>query len=306
MKLLCKPSWGWRHPGVVKIRTLMIPALFGVSVSQINLLLDTLIASFLVTGSISWLYYSDRLLEFPLGLFGIAIATVILPSLSQRHVDKSPQQFQQTMDWAVRMVCFLGIPAAIGLAMLGQPILQVLFMRGAFDQQDVLNASYSLMAYSGGLLFFMLVKVLAPGYYSRQDTKTPVKIGIIAMLSNMGFNFIFAIPYGYVGLAIATALSALLNASLLYRGLYRQGVYRLSSATLLCIAKIVVASLLMGGLIGYLSPSANEWFDLTWSQSVLQLIICIFAAFLGYLILLFGLGIRLAHLKSSFGAVTGD
>ncbi|GGB02534.1 murein biosynthesis integral membrane protein MurJ [Agarivorans gilvus] len=306
LKLLCKPSWGWRHPGVVKIRTLMIPALFGVSVSQINLLLDTLIASFLVTGSISWLYYSDRLLEFPLGLFGIAIATVILPSLSQRHVDKSPQQFQQTMDWAVRMVCFLGIPAAIGLAMLGQPILQVLFMRGAFDQQDVLNASYSLMAYSGGLLFFMLVKVLAPGYYSRQDTKTPVKIGIIAMLSNMGFNFIFAIPYGYVGLAIATALSALLNASLLYRGLYRQGVYRLSSATLLCIAKIVVASLLMGGLIGYLSPSANEWFDLTWSQSVLQLIICIFAAFLGYLILLFGLGIRLAHLKSSFGAVTGD
>jgi putative peptidoglycan lipid II flippase len=204
------------------------------------------------------------------------------------------------------MVCFLGIPAAIGLAMLGQPILQVLFMRGAFDQQDVLNASYSLMAYSGGLLFFMLVKVLAPGYYSRQDTKTPVKIGIIAMLSNMGFNFIFAIPYGYVGLAIATALSALLNASLLYRGLYRQGVYRLSSATLLCIAKIVVASLLMGGLIGYLSPSANEWFDLTWSQSVLQLIICIFAAFFGYLILLFGLGIRLAHLKSSFGAVTAD
>ncbi|GAD01544.1 MULTISPECIES: murein biosynthesis integral membrane protein MurJ [Agarivorans] len=306
LKLLQKPSWGWKHPGVVKIRTLMIPALFGVSVSQINLLLDTLIASFLITGSISWLYYSDRLLEFPLGLFGIAIATVILPSLSQRHVDKSPQQFQQTMDWAVRMVCFLGIPATVGLALLGQPILQVLFMRGAFDQQDVLNASYSLMAYSGGLLFFMLVKVLAPGYYSRQDTKTPVKIGIIAMASNMGFNLIFAIPYGYIGLAIATALSALLNASLLYRGLHKQGVYKLGSPTLVCIVKILVASTLMGGLIVWLSPLAEQWFALSWIDSVWQLLICVAAAVISYLVLLFCLGIRLAHLKSSFGAVTAD
>ncbi|WP_411992337.1 murein biosynthesis integral membrane protein MurJ [Agarivorans sp. DSG3-1] len=306
LKLLRKPSWGWKHPGVVKIRTLMIPALFGVSVSQINLLLDTLIASFLVTGSISWLYYSDRLLEFPLGLFGIAIATVILPSLSQRHVDANPKQFQQTMDWAVRMVCFLGIPATIGLALLGHPILQVLFMRGAFDQQDVLNASYSLMAYSGGLLFFMLVKVLAPGYYSRQDTKTPVKIGIIAMVSNMGFNLIFAIPYGYVGLAIATALSALLNASLLYRGLHKQGVYKVSRATSGCIVRIVLASVAMGGLIYWLSPVAEQWFALNWYNSVIQLIICVAAAIASYLVLLFCLGIRLAHLKSGFGAVTAD
>ncbi|MGY5452288.1 murein biosynthesis integral membrane protein MurJ [Agarivorans sp. MS3-6] len=306
LNLLSKPKWGWKHPGVTKIRTLMIPALFGVSVSQINLLLDTLIASFLVTGSISWLYYSDRLLEFPLGLFGIAIATVILPSLSQRHVDKNPKQFQQTMDWAVRMVCFLGIPATVGMALLAQPILQVLFMRGAFDQQDVLNASYSLIAYSGGLLFFMLVKVLAPGYYSRQDTKTPVKIGIVAMASNMGFNLIFAIPYGYVGLAIATALSAILNASLLYRGLYKQGVYKLSSPTTVCIAKIVAASLVMGGLIVWLSPIAEQWFALSWFDSVLQLLICIAVAVVSYLVLLFCLGIRLAHLKSSFGAVTAD
>lgn len=296
---------GLEAPRVTKIRTLMIPALFGVSVSQINLLLDTLIASFLVTGSISWLYYSDRLLEFPLGLFGIAIATVILPSLSQRHVDSDPKQFQQTMDWAVRMVCFLGIPATVGMALLAQPILQVLFMRGAFDPQDVLNASYSLVAYSGGLLFFMLVKILAPGYYSRQDTKTPVKYGIIAMVSNMGLNLIFAIPYGYVGLAIATALSAVLNASLLYRGLHLQGVYQMSRASAWCIARILLASIVMGAAIAWLSPTTEQWFSLAWHSSMLHLLSYIGVAVIVYLILLFALGIRLAHLKSSFGAVTG-
>ncbi len=173
-KLLVKPTWNWSHPGVVKIRTLMIPALFGVSVSQINLLLDTLIASFLQTGSISWLYYSDRLLEFPLGLFGIAIATVILPSLSSSHVTQSNETFAKTLDWGIRMVCLLGLPAMFGLIVLAEPMLRVLFMRGEFAVDDVSMAAMSLWAYAGGLLSFMLVKVLAPGYYSRQDTRTPV------------------------------------------------------------------------------------------------------------------------------------
>lgn len=164
---------GWKDPGVVKIRTLMIPALFGVSVSQINLLFDSFVASFLQTGSISWLYYSDRLLEFPLGLFGIAIATVILPALSRKHVDAHSDGFAHTMDWGIRMVTFLGIPAMLGLMVLAKPMLMVLFMRGEFTPSDVEQASYSLLAYSSGLLSFMLIKVLAPGYYSRQDTKTP-------------------------------------------------------------------------------------------------------------------------------------
>ncbi|MDW1553337.1 murein biosynthesis integral membrane protein MurJ, partial [Vibrio sp. YT-18] len=200
--VMVKPKWGWRDPGVVKIRTLMIPALFGVSVSQINLLFDTFIASFLQTGSISWLYYSDRLLEFPLGLFGIAIATVILPALSRKHVDSQSEGFAHTMDWGVRMVTLLGIPAMLGLMALAKPMLMVLFMRGEFSPQDVHQASLSLLAYASGLLNFMLIKVLAPGYYSRQDTKTPVKYGIIAMVANMVFNAIFAYFYGYVCLAI--------------------------------------------------------------------------------------------------------
>lgn len=210
-----------------KIRTLMIPALFGVSVSQINLLLDTFIASFLMTGSISYLYYSDRLLEFPLGLFGIAIATVILPALSRRHSEKEEgetvsERFSQTMDWGVRMIFLLGIPAMFGIMVLAKPMMMVLFMRGEFTFADVNAASLSLLAFNAGLVSFMLIKVLAPGYYARQDTKTPVRYGIISMISNMGFNLL-AIPFSYVGLAMASAMSGTLNAWLLYRGLAVSG-----------------------------------------------------------------------------------
>ncbi|MDW2013741.1 murein biosynthesis integral membrane protein MurJ, partial [Vibrio sp. Vb0301] len=243
--VMVKPKWGWRDPGVVKIRTLMIPALFGVSVSQINLLFDTFIASFLQTGSISWLYYSDRLLEFPLGLFGIAIATVILPALSRKHVDSQSEGFAHTMDWGVRMVTLLGIPAMLGLMALAKPMLMVLFMRGEFSPQDVHQASLSLLAYASGLLNFMLIKVLAPGYYSRQDTKTPVKYGIIAMVTNMVFNAIFAYFYCYVGLAIATALSAFVNMALLYRGLHIAGVYQITKRTVFFIIRLVVAGAAM-------------------------------------------------------------
>lgn len=260
-KALVKPSWGWNHPGVVKIRALMIPALFGVSVSQINLLFDTFIASFLMTGSISWLYYSDRLLEFPLGLFGIAIGTVILPALSRNHVNAEGAGFGKTMDWGIKAILLLGLPAMMGLIVLAKPMLMVLFMRGAFSVHDVEMASYSLMAYGSGLLSFMLIKVLAPGYYSRQDTKTPVRYGIIAMITNMGFNLLFAVPFGYVGLAIATSMSALLNATLLYRGLHLAGVYRVSKPTMVFFAKAVVSTALMVVVLYYFLPSQSQWLE---------------------------------------------
>lgn len=269
--MLVRPKWGWSHPGVVKIRTLMIPALFGVSVSQINLLLDTFIASFLATGSISWLYYSDRLLEFPLGLFGIAIATVILPALSKKHVEQSADHFASTMDWGVRMVLLLGIPAMVGMIVLAKPMLMVLFMRGEFGAADVTAASMSLIAYTSGLLNFMLIKVLAPGYFARQDTKTPVRYGIIAMVSNMVFNLIFAYFYGYVGLAIATALSALVNAALLYRGLHKQQVYRVSKETVIFVLRLVLGAALMGGVLYYLMPAFEQWLGMNLWQRVYTL-----------------------------------
>ncbi|WP_029800225.1 murein biosynthesis integral membrane protein MurJ [Vibrio parahaemolyticus] len=296
--VMVKPKWGWRDPGVVKIRTLMIPALFGVSVSQINLLFDTFIASFLQTGSISWLYYSDRLLEFPLGLFGIAIATVILPALSRKHVDSQSEGFAHTMDWGVRMVTLLGIPAMLGLMALAKPMLMVLFMRGEFSPQDVHQASLSLLAYASGLLNFMLIKVLAPGYYSRQDTKTPVKYGIIAMVTNMVFNAIFAYFYGYVGLAIATALSAFVNMALLYRGLHIAGVYQITKRTVFFIVRLVVAGAAMVAAILWQLEYMSVWLEWSFAHrsGMLGMLIGLGAAV--YLAVLFLTGVRLKDLKA--------
>ncbi|WP_428810917.1 murein biosynthesis integral membrane protein MurJ [Vibrio makurazakiensis] len=297
--VLVKPKWGWKDPGVVKIRTLMIPALFGVSVSQINLLFDTFIASFLATGSISWLYYSDRLLEFPLGLFGIAIATVILPALSRKHVDAHSEGFANTMDWGVRMVLLLGIPAMLGLIVLAKPMLMVLFMRGEFTAHDVNQASMSLVAYASGLLNFMLIKVLAPGYYSRQDTKTPVKYGIIAMVTNMVFNAIFAYFYGYVGLAIATALSAFVNMALLYRGLHISGVYHLTKTTLLFSVKLLLAGSAMVAVILWQLESMQQWLQWSFAHRAAMLSGLIGLGAIAYIATVLILGVRVKDLKAA-------
>ena len=296
--LFVKPKWGWSDPDIVKVRTLIIPALFGVSVGQLNLLFDTVIASFLVTGSISWLYYSDRLLEFPLGLFGIAIATVILPTLSRNHVSKDDKAFSANIDWAVKMVCFLGIPAATGLFMLAEPMLLTIFQRGEFTPQDATFASYSLMAYSFGLLSFMLVKVLAPGFYSKQDTKTPVKFGIWCMAANMLFNLILVWPFAYVGLAMATSLSALMNAMLLYIELRKRGIYDASPATLFLIGKIVLACILMGSSIYFFNPSTEVWVEMTLMLKIAELAKLIFLGVTVFACSVLILGVR----KSTFSS----
>ena len=293
--VLVKPSWGWQHSGVKKIRKLLIPALFGVSVTQINLLLDTLIASFLITGSISWLYYADRLLEFPLGLFGIGIATVILPSLSRLHSSQNPNEFSATINWAIKVVSLLGWPAMAGLMVLAQPIIMVLFMRGEFSEQDVMQVSFALYAYLSGLLSFMFIKVLAPGYYARQDTKTPVVIGIKAMIANMVFNLALAPFFGYVGFAIATAMSATLNGFLLYQGLKKQGIYQFDLATKIVVGKLIVSAAVMAGVIYYLSPGFSQWLELGSLDQILKLVMLISIGAASYFISAIILGIRLHH-----------
>jgi putative peptidoglycan lipid II flippase len=294
--LLVKPQWGWSDPDIVKVRTLMIPALFGVSVGQVNLLLDTVIASFLGTGPISWLYYSDRLLEFPLGLFGIAIATVILPTLSHNHVSKDDKAFSANIDWAVKMVCLLGIPAATGMFLLAEPMLLTIFQRGEFTPEDATHASHSLMAYSFGLLSFMLVKVLAPGFYSKQDIKTPVKFGIWCMAANMLFNLILVWPFDYVGLAMATSISALMNALLLYGTLHKRGVYIASTQTITLMIKIIVASVLMGAAIFMLNPIATFWVDFSLLDKIFELAKLILLGITVFATSLLILGVR----KSTF------
>ena len=301
--LLVKPQWAWNDEGVKKVRTLMLPALFGVSVTQINLLLNQVIASFLVTGSITWLYYSDRLIEFPLGIFGIAISTVVLPTLSkiakQKALNETARQaqFQTTMDWGVRMVLLLGIPAMIGIATLAQPMIMTLFMRGKFGLSDVIASSHSLWIMCLGLNSYMLISILANGFYANQNTKTPVKIGLIATACNMCFGLL-AIPFGYLGLAMASALSAAVNASLLYRQLSKQGIYHISRKTIFFILKVAIAALVMGGLVNYFSPHLEEWFEMSTLMKAYWLGWLIVLAVISYFVMLFILGIRKWNFRS--------
>lgn len=297
LRLLPKPQMGWRDEGVRRILKLMLPALFGVSVAQINLLLDTVLASFLQQGSVSWLYYSDRLAELPLGVFGIAIATVILPSLSRKHAESSPEKFSQMLDWALRMVMLIGVPAAVALIVLAEPLLTTLFHYGEMTDRDVEMASMSLRAYGLGLLAFMLIKVLAPGYFSRQDTKTPVKIAVIAMVANMVFNLALIFPLAHAGLALATALSAFLNAGLLLRGLLKQGVFHFSPGWAKWLLQLVSANIAMGALLLYFSPEVNEWLNAVLWTRVQWMASLVVASVAVYGLVLVALGLRPRHLK---------
>ena len=216
----------FRHPEVRRVFRLMMPGIFGSSIAQINLVVDTMLASFLVTGSISWLCFGNRLLEFPLGIFGVALGTVILPHLSAQHVRASADGFGQSLDWALRWVVIIATPAAAGLMVLSMPIIATLYRYGAFTAFDAAMTARALVAFAVGLPAFVLIKVLAPGYYARQDTRTPVKIGVIALVANMVFNVILIWPLAHAGLALATSLSGILNAALLYRGLRRTQVYQ--------------------------------------------------------------------------------
>jgi putative peptidoglycan lipid II flippase len=254
-----KPVIAFADRGVKKILRLMGPAMFGVSVAQINLMLDTLIASFLQTGSISWLYYSDRLVEFPLGVFGIALGTVILPTLSTRFSEGSTHAFSATLDWALRWVFLLGFPAAVGIAVLAAPMLSTLFQYGVLTEHDVGMAARSLVAYSGGLMGFILIKVLAPGFFARQDTRTPVRIGVIAMGANMVMNLILVFPLAHAGLALATTLSAWINAALLFTALRRDGVYRSDTAWRPYLLRIAVAGSVMGFVLWWGAATGSTW-----------------------------------------------
>ena len=301
--LVPRPRWAPRHEGVRRIMLLMVPALFGVSVSQINLLLDTVLASLLPTGSVSWLYYSDRLTELPLGVFAIAIATVILPTLSGQRARADDPAFASTLAWAIRCVLLIAIPATVALAILAEPLLATLFQYGAFSEGDRTMAAASLRAYTLGLGAFMLVKVLAPGFYAREDMRTPVRIGIIAMVANMLLNAAFVFPLmwwlnlGHVGLALATSVSAWLNAMLLYRGLRRGAVLPADSLPLKWLLQILLATAAMIGALAWMLPENAVWADWSWWQRAYQLGILCVSGLGVFLLTLWLLGFRPADLR---------
>ena len=262
--VLAWPWPEWSDPDVRRILRLMGPTLFSTSVQQINLLVDTILASFLVVGSISWLYWSDRLMEFPLGVFGIALGTVILPRLSSEHADLSPERFNATLDWALRLALVVIAPATVGLVVLASPLLATLFGYGEFGVADVRAASWSLMAYGLGLFGFVLVKVLVPGYFSRQDTRGPVRCAVIAMAANMVASVSLVLllidtGFAHAGLALATGLAAWINAALLLRGLRRQGVYRPLAGWPGLTGRVLVAVFAMAGVLVWPAGLESLW-----------------------------------------------
>ncbi|AEF56318.1 murein biosynthesis integral membrane protein MurJ [Marinomonas posidonica] len=291
LKLLPMPKMGFGHPGVKRILILIGPALFGVSVGQINLLLDTVLASFLETGSITWLYLSDRLYELPLGIFAIAISTVILPSLSRSFSGGEASRFSETMDWALRLLLLIAIPSSLALFMLAEPLIATIFYRGELTSDDVFKAAQSLQAYSLGLVFMMLIKVLAPGYYARQDTKTPVKIGIVAMVSNMVFNLILVWPLGHVGLALATSLSAALNAFLLWCGLYKAKHHVFTVQWRVLLRILICATLALAACLYVFQSLGWQWTQMSDIQRIAKtlLMVCSGVAVYGVVAVVAGL-----------------
>ncbi|MBI3776982.1 MAG: murein biosynthesis integral membrane protein MurJ [Gammaproteobacteria bacterium] len=303
LRLLRWPRWDHRDAGVRRIARLMLPAIFGSSVAQINLLFDTLVASFLVTGSVSWLYYSDRLVEFPLGVFGMALGTAILPSLAKNHAQNSQSEFAHTLDWGLRLTLLVGLPATLGLMLLSEPIVTTLFRYGEFSADDAHMTALSLMTYSLGLLGFILVKVLAPGFFARQDTKTPVMIGVIAMVANIVMTaalvlpmLLLDIPGAHAALALATALAAYINAGLLFVYLRRAGVYRPLAGWRTLGAQTLFANTAMATLLWFGVPSAEMWAQLSTSARAGQLVLWIVAAGIVYFICLMVSGVKLKEL----------
>ncbi|KAA6186057.1 murein biosynthesis integral membrane protein MurJ [Thiohalocapsa marina] len=309
--LLCRPRPAPRDPQVRSIGRRLLPALFGISVTQLGLLIDTLLASFLVSGSISWLYYSERLVEFPLGILGVALGTVILPRLSRRHAtgltaDQSAGQAIEdadpagrTLDWALRWVVLLGFPAAMGLAVLAEPILAILFQSAAFGAADVQMAGRSLAAYALGLVGFMAIKVLVPVLYARHDLKTPVRLGVVALVLNLGLSLVLMGPLGHVGLALATAIATTVNAALLLGVLVRRRLYRPQGGWVRLLLQGVMATLIMGLAIGLGSGPAADWMAPGEAAGVGRLVLLIGGGVLVYGASLLVLGLRPRQLMQS-------
>ncbi len=259
--MLPRFSFSLQDPGVNRILKLMAPAILGVSVAQISLLINTVFASFLPVGSLSWLYYADRLMEFPSGLLGAALGTILLPSLAKCHADQRHDEFSVLLDWGLRLTLLLTLPAALALALLGVPLVATLFQHGAFAASDVLQTYQALLAYAMGLTGLILVKVLAPGFYARQNIRTPVKIALLTLTVTQLLNllFIFGLKLNHAGLALSISIASCLNAVLLYRGLRRGGIYQPQPGWAKFSFKLLLALLIMGGVLWTSVGSEHAW-----------------------------------------------
>jgi putative peptidoglycan lipid II flippase len=322
--LLPRPRWGGKDPGVRRIMKLMLPTLFGASVAQVNLLLNTIMASFLVGGSVTWLYYTDRLLEFPLGMFGVAIGTVILPHLSGRHASTDPHGFSKALDWGFRLCLLIGVPACLGLVLCAEPLIATLFQHGNFTAHDTAMARLSLVAQATAVPAFLLVKVLAPAFYSRQDTRTPVKSAVASVIGNMlftaallygllaltdigraamtasnghMFDALGKVPGAHACLALAIALAGWLNAIQLWWYLRRAGVYDVQPGWRQFLRQLAVAAIGMVVAVVAILWFWQDWSTWPWWERIWRLAVVIGAGAMTYTTLLWLQGIRPRHLR---------
>lgn len=297
--LLIKPKIFLADEGVKRVMKLMVPALFGVSIAQLNLMIDSIFASFLQVGSVSWLYYTDRLTDFPLGVFGVAIATVILPHLSRKHAEQSTEKYSRALDWGLRSILLIGLPAGVGLALFSMPMIASCFAYGKFNLTDVLQTQKSLIALAAGVPAFMMVKVLASGFYARQDIKTPVKIGALAMLVNSILCALLIWPLKHAGLALASSIAGYVNCSLLLYLLMRRGVFQPQPGWFKFILQVLLANAAIAVYLWVATGNIMHWLSIAPLQRVALLFSHILAALVLYLLCLYLSGVRPKHFRGS-------
>lgn len=287
----------WRldlaHTGMRRVLRLMAPAVFGVSVSQVSLLINTIFASFLVSGSVSWLYYADRLMEFPAALLGVALSTILLPSLARHHAEAASAEYSRLLDWGLRLAVLLAVPAAAALAVLALPLVATLFHYGRFSDADAWATRAAVIAYSAGLVGMILVKILAPGFYARQNIATPVRIGVITLAATQAMNAAFIVPLAHTGLALAIGLGACLNAALLYRSLRRDGVYAPQPGWGAFALKVAIATALMAAALALAAGEGAWWLAASALERAARLAGVVALGFAVYGACLAALGFRL-------------
>lgn len=299
LKLLSRPRLNWHDEGVRQVLRLMIPGLFGASIGQIGLLLNTVFASFLQVGSVTWLYFSDRLTYFPLGVFGVALATVVLPQLSRQHVTQSRREFAATLDWGVRCNLLIGMPASITMGLFAAPLVITVFQRGEFSFHDVTMTCRSVVAYSVGLLAFMLVKVLSSAFYAQKDVRSPVRIGLIVLGINLVLNALFLFsPLAHAGLALASSLAAWFNVILLGIILYRRGIYHVQAGWGMFVLRLLAANAVLGIFLAWQSGEMITWMQWSTSQRFLHVFLIGGAAIAIYAACLVLSGMRLQDFKT--------
>jgi putative peptidoglycan lipid II flippase len=288
------PRWDWapRDEGVRRILYLMGPAAFGVSISQISLLINTIFASFLVTGSVSWLYYADRLMEFPTGMLGVALGTILLPSLAKHYSDNDPSEYSRLLDWGLRMTLMLAAPAAVGLGMLAGPMIATLFLYGEFSPHDLEMTRLALVAYSIGLIGLIMVKVLAPGFYARQNIKTPVKIAVVTLVATQAMNLLFIGPLQHTGLALSIGLGACLNAGILFYKLRSLGIFQPQTGWLAFLLKLGAALCVMGVSLWFGMGQQSQWIAYDFAERILRLSALVIGGAGVYFAILWLLGFR--------------